>query len=207
MKDILEILKSYGLEVPSDKAEAFKKEFVENYKAVAELEKKTTKIVALEEDKKALEEQLKTANETIAGFEGADVEGLKQQIADYNQKLKDTEEQHKREIEQRDFKDALTEAMKEVEFTSEYARKSVMAEIEAAGLKLIDGKIIGLNDLLETIKEKDKAAFVDKEQEQLEQGKAKFTTPLNIKEGTKLSTSELMKLKNQYPNLDITKYM
>jgi len=207
MKDILEILKSYGLEVPSDKAEAFKKEFVENYKAVAELEKKTTKIAALEEDKKALEEQLKTANETIAGFEGADVEGLKQQIVDYNQKLKDTEEQHKREIEQRDFKDALTEAMKEVEFTSEYARKSVMAEIEGAGLKLIDGKIIGLNDLLETIKEKDKAAFVDKEQEQLEQGKAKFTTPINIKEGTKLSTSELMKLKNQYPNLDITKYM
>lgn len=207
MKDIFEILKSYGLEVPSDKAEAFKKEFVENYKAVAELEKKTTKIVALEEDKKALEEQLKTANETIAGFEGADVEGLKQQIADYNQKLKDTEEQYKKEIEQRDFKDALTEAMKEVEFTSEYAKKSVMAEIEAAGLKLIDGKIIGLNDLLETIKEKDKAAFVDKEQEQLEQGKAKFTSPLNIKEGTKLSTSELMKLKNQYPNLDITKYM
>ncbi len=185
MKDIFEILKGYGFEVPSDKTEAFKKEFVENYKSVAELEKKATKIAALEEDKKALEEQLKTANETIAGFEGADIEGLKQQIADYNQKLKDTEEQHKREIEQRDFKDALTEAMKEVEFTSEY----------------------GLNDLLETIKEKDKAAFVDKEQEQLEQGKAKFTTPINIKEGTKLSTSELMKLKNQYPNLDITKYM
>ena len=207
MKDIFEILKGYGFEVPSDKTEAFKKEFVENYKSVAELEKKATKIAALEENKKALEEQLKTANETIAGFEGADIDGLKQQIADYNQKLKDTEERHKREIEQRDFKDALTEAMKEVEFTSEYARKSVMAEIEEAGLKLIDGKIIGLNDLLETIKEKDKAAFVDKEQEQLEQGKAKFTTPINIKEGTKLSTSELMKLKNQYPNLDITKYM
>lgn len=205
--DFMEILKKYGLEVPADKVEAFKKEFVENYKSVTELEKKNTRIAALEEDKKALEERLKTANETISGFEDADIEGLKQQIADYNKKLKETEEQHKKEIEQRDFKDALTEAMKEVEFTSEYAKKSVMAEIEAAGLKLIDGKIIGLNDLLEAIKEKDKAAFVDKEQEQLEQGKAKFTKPLNVKEGTKLSTSELMKLKNQYPNLDITKYM
>lgn len=205
--DIMEILKKYGLEVPSDTVEAFKKEFVENYKSVIELEKKNKTITALEEDKKALEEQLKTANETIAGFEDADIEGLKQQIADYNKKLKDTEEQYKKEIKQRDFKDALTEAMKEVEFTSEYAKKSVMAEIEAAGLKVIDGKIIGLNDLLDTIKEKDKAAFVDKEQEQLEQGKAKFTKPLNIKEGTKLTTSELMKLKNQYPNLDITKYM
>lgn len=204
MKDIFEILKGHGLEVPSDKAEAFKKEFVENYKAVAELEEK---IAALEKDKEALEAQLKTANETISGFEGADIEGLNKQIADYKQKLKDTEEQYKKDIEQRDFKEALTEAMKEVEFTSEYARKSVMAEIEAAGLKLIDGKIIGLNDLIDTIKEKDKAAFVDKEQEQLEQGKAKFTTPLNIKEGTKLTTSELMKLKNQYPNLDITKYI
>lgn len=207
MKDIFEILKGHGLEVPSDKAEAFKKEFVENYKAVAELEKKTAKIAALEEEKKTLEAQIKTANETISGFEGADIEGLNKQIADYKQKLKDTEEQYKKDIEQRDFKEALTEAMKEVEFTSEYARKSVMAEIEAAGLKLIDGKIIGLNDLIDTIKEKDKAAFVDKEQEQLEQGKAKFTIPLNIKEGTKLTTSELMKLKNQYPNLDITKYM
>ncbi len=205
--DIMEILKEYGLEVPADKVEAFKKVFVENYKSVIELEKRNTRIEALEKDKEALEGQLKTANETIAGFEGADIEGLKQQIADYNQKLKDTEEQYKKEIEQRDFKAALTEAMKEVEFTSEYAKKSVMAEIETAGLKVIDGKIIGLNDLLETIKEKDKAAFVDKEQEQLEQGKAKFTNPLNIKEGTKLSTGELMKLKNQYPNIDITKYM
>lgn len=207
MKEIMEILKDFGLEVPTEKQEDLKKAVLENYRTVAEIQKKETRITALEDEKKTLKEQLDSANETINSFEDEDVEGLKTKVAEWKEKAEKAEREYKAEIEARDFASALEETLKDVKFTSEYAKKSVMDEIKTAGLKFIDGKIIGLNDMLETIKAKDKAAFVDEEQQNLENNKARFTNPLNIPKGTKLTTKELMKLKNQYPEMDIAQYM
>ena len=50
-------------------------------------------------------------------------------------------------------------------------------QVRAAGLKLVDGKIMGLNDLIASIREKDASAFVDEKQEGLEAGRAQFTKP------------------------------
>ena len=67
-----------------------------------------------------------------------------------------------------------------------------MAEIREAGLKVKDGKILGLSDLLAQMKEKDASAFVDEKQEQLEAGRAKpFTGPL--KGAAQPTTSEKFK--------------
>ena len=49
MKNINEILKSYGVEIPSDKKEAFDKEVLENYKTVAEVEGIKNKLTKAEE--------------------------------------------------------------------------------------------------------------------------------------------------------------
>ena len=54
MKNILEILKELGLEVPADKQEALNKAVTENYKTSAEFEKTKTK---LETEKNGVEEQ------------------------------------------------------------------------------------------------------------------------------------------------------
>ena len=55
-----------------------------------------------------------------------------------------------------------------------------MADIKEAGLKLKDGKIIGLNDLIEQMKQSDASAFVDESQQQAQQqaqqNQARFTT-------------------------------
>ena len=208
MKNILEILKEYGIEIPEDKKESFNKTFAENYKTVAEMDKKNKKIENLEGDVKSLEGQLETANETIKGFDGVDVEGQQKQIKEYQDKIKEMEETHKKELYDRDFSDALTAAMEEYKFSSEYAKKSVIAEIKEAGLKLVDGKIIGLNDMVETIKEKDASAFVDEEKDRLEQNKAKFSSSIKgKKDGGKMSMAELMKAKNENPDMDISQYL
>ena len=52
-----------------------------------------------------------------------------------------------------------------------------MTEIKESGLKLKDGKILGLSDLIGQIKEKNASAFVDEQQQRAQQQAARFTTP------------------------------
>ena len=206
MQNIFEILKTNGIEVTDEQKTAISKAVAENYKTIAEHEKKVGK---LETERDNLQTQLDTANETLKGFEGVDAEEMKNKIAEYEQKMKDQKKEYEDALYERDFSDALTAAMDQYKFSSEYAKKSVMAEIKEAGLKLIDGKIIGLNDMVDTIKSKDASAFVDEEQENLENNKAKFTKNLNGsgKGKTKLSMTELMKMKNENPDMDISQYI
>lgn len=205
MKNIIDILKDNGIEVTDEQKTAINKAVSENYKTIAEHDKKVKK---LEGERDDFQEKFETASETLKGFEGIDAEGMQIQINDYKEKMEQMEKEHKEELYARDFSDALDTAMEQYKFTSEYAKKSVMAEIKEAGLKLIDGKIIGLNDMVETIKGKDASAFVDEEAENLENNKAKFTKHLNGKKpGGNMSMAELMKLKNENPDMDISQYL
>ena len=79
-------------------------------------------------------------------------------------------------IYERYFSDELKTALDDVKFSSEAAKKSVMADIKEAGLKLKEGKILGLNDLIEQMKQSDASAFVDESQQQAQQNQARFTT-------------------------------
>lgn len=205
MMNITEILKANGVEASEDQLKAITKAVAENYKTINEHDKKVGK---LEAERDNLKEQLNTANETLKGFEGVDADGMKATIEDYKTKLKEAEEKYKQELYERDFSDTLATKIEGYKFSSEYAKSAVIAEIKAAGLKMVDGKIIGLNDMIETIKAKDASAFVDEEQESLESHKATFTKPLNSKKsGSNMTMSELMKMKTENPDMDISQYL
>ena len=66
--------------------------------------------------------------------------------------------------------------MENVNFSSPAAKRSVTADIKSAGLKLKDGKILGLNDLLEQMKQDEPDTFVDESQQQAQQQQARFAT-------------------------------
>lgn len=68
-----------------------------------------------------------------------------------------------------------------------------MTEIKEKGLKLENGKILGLNDLIDSIKERDASAFVDDDDPP-----AHFTAVLNHdKSGKKYKDKdEIMKIKD-----------
>lgn len=205
MMNITEILKANGVEASEDQLKAITKAVAENYKTINEHDKKVGK---LEAERDNLKEQLNTANETLKGFEGVDADGMKATIEDYKTKLKEAEEKYKQELYERDFSDTLATKIEGYKFSSEYAKSAVIAEIKAAGLKMVDGKIIGLNDMIETIKAKDASAFVNEEQESLESHKATFTKPLNSKKsGSNMTMSELMKMKTENPDMDISQYL
>ena len=205
MLNITEILKANGAEASEDQLKAITKAVAENYKTISEHDKKVGK---LEAERDNLKEQLDTANETLKSFEGVDADGMKATIEDYKTKLKEAEEKYKQELYERDFSDTLATEIEGYKFSSEYAKNAVIAEIKDAGLKMVDGKIIGLNDMIETIKAKDASAFVDEEQESLESHKATFTKPLNSKKpGSKITMSELMRMKTENPDMDISQYL
>ena len=158
-------------------------------KDVSKLQKENEKLTA---DRDKEKERADTAEETLKKFDGVDVETMQAELATWQQKAKDAEKDYADKLAQRDFEDALKEEISGYKFTSEAAKKAIMAEIREAGLKVKDGKILGLSDLLAQMKEKDASAFVDEKQEQLEAGRAKpFTVPL--KGAAQPTTSEKFK--------------
>lgn len=173
-------------------------------KDVSKLQKENEKLTA---DRDKEKERADTAEETLKKFDGVDVETMQAEIATWQQKAKDAEKDYADKLAQRDFEDALKEEISGYKFTSEAAKKAIMAEIREAGLKVKDGKILGLSDLISQMKEKDASAFVDEKQEQLEAGRAKpFTGPLKgaaqpttSEKWKSMSLDERMKLKASDP--------
>ncbi len=195
MQKLIETLKSFGIEIPADKQADVKKALSEHYKNAAEHNKAISK---LEADRDAWKEKAESAEETLKGFEGIDPAQVQSQLAEYKKKAEDAEKDRDAKLYERDFADALKTELEGVKFTSEAAKKSVMADIKEAGLKMKDGKILGLNDLISQMKEKDASAFVDEKQEQLEAERAKpFTGPLNQNTGgQKMTKSDILNIKD-----------
>ena len=167
MKNIEEILASLGITVPEDKATELTKLVAENYKTISEHEKR---VQALEGERDGFKEKYETAQKTISGFE-------------------EMEAEHKKALHERDFSDALKNEIANIKFSSEAAKKSIMAEVQAAGLTLVDGKIMGFNDFIANCKAKDASAFVDEQTENLQNNKASFTRPMNNNNNTSTKAS------------------
>lgn len=164
-------------------------------KDISKLQKENEKLTA---DRDKEKERAETAEETLKKFDGVDLETMQTELATWKQKAKDAETEYAEKIAKRDFEDILKGEMLGLKFTSEAAKKAIMAEIRESGLKVKDGKILGLSDLLVQMKEKDASAFVDEKQEQLEAGRAKpFTGPLNQNTGgQKMTKSDILNIKD-----------
>ena len=203
MKNISEILKEIGLEIPEEKQNDFNTAFSENYKTVNEFNKRVGKV---EEERDGWKAKAETAETTLKGFEGVDLEKIKSDLADWKTKAETAEKDYQKKIAERDFNDALTAGVGKYKFTSEAAKRAVMAEIKKKGLTMSDGKILGLDDAIGQIKEADKGAFVDEEEEELEAGRARFTEPMSRVSGTafeKMTLAEKMAYANAHPNASV----
>lgn len=179
MQNIIEILKANGIEVPEDKVATINKAVAENYKTISEVEKKTSK---LESERDSWKERAETAEETLKGFEGKDFDTITRERDEWKKKAEDSEKEYSAKEAEREKQELLKEAFAEIEFTSTAAKNAIMAQI-AENVSVKNGKLIGFNDLLEDAKKNDASAFVNKEQQNLEQNKARFTQPMNNQNG------------------------
>lgn len=183
MVKVISELEKLGLELTDEQKEAVKKSMGEELYSKAELEKK---VKAAETDRDDWKTRAETAEETLKGFDGKDMDAIKKERDEWKDKAEKAEKDYNAKIAAREKEDLLTEAMKDVKFTSESARKSIMAEITAS-VSVKNGKLIGFNDLLEEAKKNDSGAFVDEQEEQDEENQAQFTTPMGENGGAKIT--------------------
>lgn len=169
MKNIIDICKAMGVEIPEGKEKDFEKSVLENYKAIADYDKLATKASKLEDD-------LKSANETLEKFKDIDPDKIADEIADYKKKLDDAEKKYKEDLESRDYNDAIDKLLDGIKFSSEAAKKSFKRDLQDNPLQLRNGAVLGFEEVLKQAKESDPSAFVDEKTEKAEQNKAKFTT-------------------------------
>lgn len=174
MQNILDICKEFGLEIPADKQSDFNKKVAENYVTKAEHDKKLNRA---ESDRDTWKEKAETAEATLKSFEGKDLNAMQKEIEDWKEKATKAESEYNAKMAEHEKQELLKEAFADIEFTSESAKKAIMAQI-AESVSVKNGKLIGFNDLLEDAKKNDASAFVNKEQQQLEQNRARFTQPM-----------------------------
>lgn len=159
----------------------------ENGKDLKKLQKENDNLTS---ERDTWKEKAEAAETTLKGFEGVDLETMQKELSDWKQKAADAEKNAQEQLYERDFSDALKTEFEGIKFSSEAAKRAIMAEVKAAGLKLKDGKILGLNDLLSQMKEKDASAFIDDAQQQAQQNMARFTAPIKGTTGGALTKSD-----------------
>lgn len=171
MQKLMETLKEFGLTIPAEKESDVKAALAKNYKNVAEHEKTVSKI---ESDRDAWKQRAETAENTLKSFEGIDPAKVKDEIATWKKKAEDAEIEYNSKMAEHEKAELLKSAFEGIEFTSEAAKKAIWAQV-SDGVSVKNGKLIGFNDLIEDAKKNDASAFVDKDQQNLEQNKARIT--------------------------------
>lgn len=104
MKNITTILEEVGITLTEEQKKSVTKSVAENYKTIAEVEKKDTEI-------ETLKGKLSTVEESLKKFDGVDPEGLKKQIADLNTSLATKDKEYQQALADRDFNDILKESI------------------------------------------------------------------------------------------------
>ena len=189
--NIIDKLKQFNVEVTPEMEKAFSGDFLSEL----EVNKKLSKA---ENDRDSWKQRAETAEETLKGFEGKDLNAMQKEIDDWKEKATKAESEYNTKMAEHEKQELLKEAFADIEFTSESAKKAIMAQI-SENVSVKNGKLIGFNDLLEDAKKNDASAFVNKEQQNLEQNKAKFTTLMNNKGGKvgTMTKDEIMAIKDR----------
>lgn len=183
--------------------EQIKEVFALNGKDVQNEKKKTEKA---EGERDQWKTRAETAEDTLKGFDGVDVEKLTKDIADWKSKAEQAEKDYRDQLRARDFNDTLEKAMNGISFTSEAAKRAVTEEIRSKGLTFENGQIYGLNDVINEIKARDASAFSSGSQIQFTDRKGE---PGRQAGGfDKMSLMEKMHFANEHPtNAEVVNWL
>ena len=132
MKNIFEIMKEYGLEVPEDKKKHFEKAVLENYKTQTDYDNQTKKLDAANETIKANDIAMKDLQTQLDGFKDVDVTGLNKRISDLEEEKKNIQKDYDSKIADRDFSDLVKESIAAAKGKNP---KAIMALLDVNALK------------------------------------------------------------------------
>lgn len=143
MKNIFEIMKEYGLEVPEEKKKDFEKTVLDNYKTVSDYEIQSEKL-------KTTEGKVTTLTESLDKFKDVNVDELNSTIATLKTDLANKDQELKDKIADRDFNDLLKDSI-----TSAKGRnaKAITALLDLETLKVSKNQKEDITAALKTLAE------------------------------------------------------
>lgn len=208
--NIIDKLKTLGVEITPEIEKAFPGEFVSDL----EVQKKNDKIATLEAEKKELETKQETLEKELQTMRDAapDADALNQKITELTTTL-EAERKERAEKDERARLDGLvTEFFTDKHFVNTITADAIKAQlVEKLNSDEARGKSI--SDLFDAIVKDDKGNYkpdilIDDKTFKAQQNRSQIVgNPINQPDGAKLSMAELMKLKNQNPDMDITPYL
>ncbi len=104
MKNIFEIMKEFGIEVPEDRQKDFEKKVLENYKTVSDYDVQAKKL-------EAAEGKVQTLTDSLGKFKDVDVDRLNGDIEKLRKKLEDKDRELADQLAERDFMDVVRESI------------------------------------------------------------------------------------------------
>lgn len=199
MKNIHELLKDQDIEI--ENKEEFDKAFNENYKTVAELEKKSKALKDLQakydEDIKSRDDKLGELQKQLAdgGNDKETLEKAKKDLEGARTKFEAEKKEYEAKVEKEKYASAVEDAIKDLKFSSNSAKEQFTRTLIEKDLSIEDGKLLGLSDFVESYKKEDAQAFLEDGE-----GKPKFSTGSNNAGNTDGKDGEPV-LKHDVPQL------
>ena len=111
MKNIFDIMKEFGIEVPENHKKDFEKAVLENYKTMADYDKQTEKLTKANDTIKASDTAMKDLQTKLDEYKDVDVSALNQRITDLKTKKGNIESDYQKKLAERDFNDLIKEGI------------------------------------------------------------------------------------------------
>ena len=153
MKNIIDICKDFGIEIPADKHAEFNKAVAENYKTIAEHEKKVNRLT---DDLAAEKKRADDAVETLKGFEGKDFDAIIRDRDEWKTKHDNAVAAHQKEQEEREFSEMLSTAISESKGKN---NKAITALLDLDALRKSKNQEKDIKAALEGIKKDNEYLF------------------------------------------------
>lgn len=132
MKNIFEIMKEYGLEVPEDKKKEFEDVVLENYKTISDYNNQKAALDTAGEKLKAAEKTMEELNGNLKEYKNVDVSELNQKIEKLTEDLKQKDADYRKQMADRDFEDLLKESISQAKGRN---AKAITALLDVEKLK------------------------------------------------------------------------
>lgn len=127
-----------------------------NGKAIAkEQQRADSTEIALEDTKKMLTD----ANAKIEGFKDLDIDTIKAEAQKYKDELETTRRESEDRINALQYETTLKEYMGNHKFASERIKNSIMNDVKSKEFKMDDGKLLGVDEYMNQLKEKEPESF------------------------------------------------
>ena len=208
--NIIDKLKSLGVEITAEMEKTFAGEWVSSLEVqkkadkIEELEKTNTKLAA---DQENLEKELQALKDAKP-----DADAMQNKIEELTATLEKERNERKEKDEESRLAGLVEDFFKDKHFVNEITAEAIKTQL-VGKLSSDEARGKSINDLFDAIVKDDEGNYkpdivIDEKTWKAQQNRSQILgNNINHPDGVSLSMAEIMKLKNEHPDLDITPYL